>query len=47
MLLGLIRPDAGDALVFGTTRPSIPVAALRSVAGFVEAPTFYDYLSAA
>ena len=45
MLLGLIRPDAGDALVFGHDPAKHPVAALRSGAGFVEAPTFYDYLS--
>ncbi|MGI8920933.1 MAG: ABC transporter ATP-binding protein [Solirubrobacteraceae bacterium] len=45
MLLGLIRADAGTARVFGQDPWRDPVEALRSVAGFVEAPTFYDYLT--
>ena len=45
MLFGLIRPDAGSVELFG--RPGVPgrVEALRDVAGFVETPRFYGYLS--
>ncbi|MEA2192906.1 MAG: type transport system ATP-binding protein [Solirubrobacteraceae bacterium] len=45
MLFGLIRPDAGSVELFG--RPSVAgdVGALRDVAGFVETPRFYPYLS--
>src|SRR5919199_1981672 len=45
MLFGLIRPDAGSVALFG--RPGVPgkVDALRDVAGFVETPRFYGYLS--
>ncbi len=45
MMLGLIRPTAGTVRLFGRD-PMESVAALRGVAGFVEAPTFYPYLSA-
>ena len=45
MMLGLIRPTAGSVRVFGRD-PMESVAALEGVAGFVEAPTFYPYLSA-
>ncbi len=44
MMLGLIRPTAGTVRVFGRD-PQETVAALEGVAGFVEAPTFYPYLS--
>jgi ABC-2 type transport system ATP-binding protein len=44
LLLGLVRPDAGDIAFFGR-RPS-PAAGLDAVAGFVEEPRFYPYLSA-
>jgi ABC-2 type transport system ATP-binding protein len=45
MLFGLIRPDAGTVELFG--RPGVPgkVEALHDVAGFVETPRFYGYLS--
>jgi ABC-2 type transport system ATP-binding protein len=45
MLFGLIRPDEGSVDLFG--RPSVPgkVDALVDVAGFVETPRFYGYLS--
>jgi ABC-2 type transport system ATP-binding protein len=45
MLFGLIRPDDGSISVFG--RPGVPgkVDALRDVAGFVETPRFYGYMS--
>src|SRR3954471_15887809 len=45
MLFGLIRPDGGSIELFG--RPGVPgkVDALRDVAGFVETPRFYGYLS--
>jgi ABC-2 type transport system ATP-binding protein len=45
MMLGLIRPTEGTVRVFGRD-PMESVRALEGVAGFVEAPTFYPYLSA-
>jgi len=44
MMLGLIRPTAGTVRLFGRD-PQETVQALDDVAGFVEAPTFYPYLS--
>jgi ABC-2 type transport system ATP-binding protein len=44
MMLGLIRPTEGTARLFGRD-PQESVAALEGVAGFVEAPTFYPYLT--
>jgi ABC-2 type transport system ATP-binding protein len=44
MMLGLIRPTEGTVRVFGRD-PQETVQALEGVAGFVEAPTFYPYLS--
>jgi ABC-2 type transport system ATP-binding protein len=44
MMLGLIRPTAGSVRLFGRD-PQLSVDALRGVAGFVEAPTFYPYLT--
>ena len=44
MMLGLIRPTAGSVRLFGRD-PQLGVAALEGVAGFVEAPSFYPYLS--
>jgi len=45
MLLGLIRPDEGVARLFGRDPLQEGAAALDGVAGFVEAPRFYPYLS--
>ncbi len=45
MLLGLIRPSEGHARLFGRDPALDTVAALHGVAGFVEAPAFYGYLS--
>ncbi len=45
MMLGLIRPTEGTVRLFGRD-PLETVHALDGVAGFVEAPTFYPYLSA-
>ncbi len=45
MLLGLIRPTAGDARLFGRDPLLEGAAALDGVAGFVEAPRFYPYLT--
>ncbi len=45
MMLGLIRPTAGTVRLFGRD-PMETVKALQGVAGFVEAPTFYPYLTA-
>jgi ABC-2 type transport system ATP-binding protein len=44
MLLGLIRRDGGSVSLFGRD-PARGVEALEGVAGFVESPTFYPYLS--
>lgn len=44
MMLGLIRPTEGSVRLFGAD-PMNSVNALTGVAGFVEAPTFYPYLS--
>ena len=44
MMLGLIRPTAGTVRLFGRD-PQETVRALEGVAGFVEAPTFYPYLT--
>jgi ABC-2 type transport system ATP-binding protein len=45
MMLGLIKPTAGTVRLFGRD-PMQSVEALKGVAGFVEAPTFYPYLNA-
>jgi ABC-2 type transport system ATP-binding protein len=45
MLLGLIRPTAGDARLFGRDPLVEGARALQGVAGFVEGPRFYPYLS--
>jgi ABC-2 type transport system ATP-binding protein len=44
MMLGLISPSAGTVRLFGRD-PWESVHALDGVAGFVEAPTFYPYMS--
>jgi ABC-2 type transport system ATP-binding protein len=45
MLLGLIRPDEGSARLFGRDPLLDGARALDGVAGFVEAPRYYPYLS--
>jgi ABC-2 type transport system ATP-binding protein len=45
MLLGLIRPDEGSVKLFGRDPLPEGARALDGVAGFVEAPRFYPYLS--
>jgi len=45
MLLGLIRPDEGTAKLFGRDPLEEGARALDGVAGFVEAPRFYPYMS--
>jgi ABC-2 type transport system ATP-binding protein len=44
MMLGLIRPTEGSVRLFGRD-PMESVRALEGVAGFVEAPTFYPYMT--
>ena len=46
MLLGLIRPTEGSIELFGRDPHVEGAKALEGVAGFVEGPTFYPYLSA-
>ncbi|TML84880.1 MAG: ABC transporter ATP-binding protein [Actinobacteria bacterium] len=46
MLLGLIRPTEGSAQLFGRDPVVDGAKALDGVAGFVEGPRFYPYLSA-
>jgi ABC-2 type transport system ATP-binding protein len=45
MLFGLIRPDSGTIRVFGRTWEEAGVATLDGVAGFIESPRFYPYLT--
>ena len=45
MLLGLIRPTSGNAQLFGRDPLIDGAKALDGVAGFVEGPRFYSYLS--
>jgi ABC-2 type transport system ATP-binding protein len=45
ILLGLIRPTSGSARLFGSDPLVDGVRALDGVAGFVEGPRFYSYLS--
>jgi ABC-2 type transport system ATP-binding protein len=45
MLFGLIRPDAGTIRVFGSTWAESGVHVLDGVAGFIESPKFYPYLT--
>jgi ABC-2 type transport system ATP-binding protein len=44
MVLGLIRRDGGEVRLFGRD-PADGPSALAQVAGFVESPSFYPYLS--
>src|SRR4051794_64031 len=45
MLFGLIRPDAGTVRIFGRTWDEAGVSVLDGVAGFIESPKFYPYLT--
>jgi ABC-2 type transport system ATP-binding protein len=45
MLFGLIRPDAGTIKVFGRSWETDGIATLDGVAGFIESPKFYPYLT--
>src|ERR687886_389691 len=45
MVFGLIRPDGGTVELFGRLGVPGKVEALEDVAGFVETPRFYGYLS--
>ncbi len=45
MLFGLIRPDAGTIALLGLPVNRLGAMALGGVAGFVEEPAFYPYLS--
>lgn len=44
MILGLVRPTSGEVRIFG--RPAAGPEERAKMAGFVEAPGFYEYLSA-
>src|SRR5688572_26268206 len=46
ILLGLVFPSGGSASVFGHDVVREPLACRRLMAGFVERPAFYGYLSA-
>jgi ABC-2 type transport system ATP-binding protein len=46
MMLGLIRPTEGNVELFGRDPLRAGAQALDGVAGFVEGPAFYPYLSA-
>ncbi|MDI6912337.1 ABC transporter ATP-binding protein [Nocardioides sp.] len=45
MLFGLIRPDSGTVRVFGRAWADAGVQVLDGVAGFIESPRFYPYLT--
>src|SRR5438477_417908 len=45
MLLGLIRRDGGSLRLFGRDPEVDPLSALAGVAGFIEEPRLYPYLS--
>jgi ABC-2 type transport system ATP-binding protein len=45
MLFGLIRPDAGTIQIFGRSWADAGVGMLDGVAGFIESPRFYPYLT--
>ena len=45
MLFGLIRPDAGEIRLFGRSWREDGTRVLDAVAGFVETPRFYPYLT--
>ncbi|MCW2540702.1 MAG: transporter related [Frankiales bacterium] len=46
MILGLLTPDSGSVNLLGRSAAAGDVAARDAVAGFVEEPRFYPYLSA-
>ena len=46
MILGLLTPDSGSVNVLGQAAAAGDVAARDALAGFVEEPRFYPYLSA-
>jgi ABC-2 type transport system ATP-binding protein len=45
MLLGLVRPDAGSIRLFGRDPHGDPLAARAGIAGIIEEPRLYTYLS--
>ncbi len=45
MLLGLVKPSAGRALLFGHDVAQAPTRALAGVGAMIEAPAFFPYLS--
>jgi len=46
LLFGLMQPDSGEIRLFGQDAPTGDILAREGVAGFVEEPRFYPYLSA-
>lgn len=46
MLLGLVRPDSGQITLRGKEIPYGIPRGIESIAGFVDAPSFYPYLTA-
>ena len=45
MILGLVRPTAGRALVFGNDMATHAWPTLKRIGAMIEAPAFYPYLS--
>src|SRR5687767_15920029 len=45
MLLGLVKPTAGRAIVLGHEVARDPERALAGIGAMIEAPAFYPYLS--
>ncbi len=46
MLLGLIRPDAGEIEIFGEPMPQARIKVLQRVGALVERPAYYEHLTA-
>jgi ABC-2 type transport system ATP-binding protein len=45
MILGLVKPTAGRALVFGKDMATHPWPTLKRIGAVIESPAFYPYLS--
>jgi len=45
LILGLMRPDAGEVLLFGRPLAADPVGLLRKVGALVERPSLYEHLT--
>ncbi|MDI3410364.1 ATP-binding cassette domain-containing protein [Bacillus sonorensis] len=44
MLMGLIRPDSGEILVFGNRMPDNRISILAKTGALIEKPSYYEHL---